>query len=124
MNIFAWIDIPVENLERAIDFYGKLCGRSQLHSNNASGQRTATLYFEEGKVGGSLVETTLLKPGYEGTHVYMNAGRTLLGLHAWMKKVEAAGGEIVVPASPLGEFGYYATFKDSEGNLISLFAEK
>jgi len=37
--------------------------------------------------------------------------------------VRALGAEIVIPATPMGDDGRFASFKDTEGNTLSLFAE-
>jgi predicted enzyme related to lactoylglutathione lyase len=38
-------------------------------------------------------------------------------------KIEAAGGKLVVPKGEVPEMGYYAYFKDSEGNLMGLWED-
>lgn len=38
-----------------------------------------------------------------------------------VKKIEAAGGQMVTPKGEVSEMGYYAYFKDSEGNLMGLW---
>jgi uncharacterized protein len=37
------------------------------------------------------------------------------------KKIEAAGGTMIVPKSEVPDMGYYAYFKDSEGNIMGLW---
>jgi len=39
----------------------------------------------------------------------------------FVKKIEAAGGEMVVPKGEVPDMGYYAYFKDTEGNLMGLW---
>ncbi|MDX1994205.1 MAG: VOC family protein [bacterium] len=121
-KVFAWIDIPVANMERAAEFYGRLLNRD-LVVGDIPPRRMATLYFEQGEVGGSLVESPGFNPGSEGTHVYLNAGRGD-DLDAMIARVVELGGEIIIPRTPMGNAGHFASFKDSEGNLLSLFAEK
>ena len=36
-------------------------------------------------------------------------------------KIEKNGGEILKPKSPIPGIGYYAQFKDSEGNKVGIF---
>ena len=38
-----------------------------------------------------------------------------------LKKVEASGGSIVTPRTPIPDMGAFAYFKDSEGNTMGLF---
>jgi predicted enzyme related to lactoylglutathione lyase len=38
-----------------------------------------------------------------------------------LKKVEAEGGSVVTPRTPIEGMGAFAYFKDSEGNTMGLF---
>jgi len=38
-----------------------------------------------------------------------------------VKKIEKGGGKIVSPKQPIGEMGFIAYFKDSEGNTLGLW---
>jgi predicted enzyme related to lactoylglutathione lyase len=38
-----------------------------------------------------------------------------------LKKVEAAGGKVVTPNTPIPGMGAYARVSDTEGNVIGLF---
>ena len=42
---------------------------------------------------------------------------------ACLKKVEDAGGKTVVPVSKVGDFGLYARFKDTEGNVMGIWQD-
>ena len=44
-------------------------------------------------------------------------------IDAFTKKIEAAGGQVVVPKGVVPDMGYYAYFKDTEGNLMGLWEE-
>jgi predicted enzyme related to lactoylglutathione lyase len=85
-------------------------------------RRMAILYFELGHVGGSLLQSPDLKPGNQGPHVYLNAGRGS-DLEKMIERVRSLGAEIVLPVTPMGDDGRFASFKDTEGNILSLFAE-
>lgn len=54
--------------------------------------------------------------------MYLNAGRGN-DLEAMIDRVRSLGAEIIVPATQMGNDGRFATFKDTEGNTLSLFAE-
>jgi len=41
----------------------------------------------------------------------------------FLKKIEENGGEILTPKSPIPGIGYYAFFKDTEGNRLGIFEE-
>jgi uncharacterized protein len=38
-----------------------------------------------------------------------------------LKKVEAGGGKVVTPRTPIQDMGAFAYFRDSEGNVIGLW---
>ena len=42
---------------------------------------------------------------------------------ACLKKVENSGGKIIVPVSKAGDFGLYARFADTEGNVMGLWQD-
>lgn len=119
-GVFSWVEIPVRDIERAAQFYGQLLNRDVIITD-APPRRMATLYFEPNKVGGSLLQAPGFEPGNQGTHVYLNAGRGS-ELEAMIERLRSLGAEIIIPATPMGDDGRFATFKDTEGNILSLFA--
>lgn len=120
-QLFSWVEIPVLDIERAAKFYGQLFER-ELTITDMPPRRMAILYFEPGKVGGSLLQSPDLKPSNQGPHVYFNAGHGS-DLEKMVERVRSLGAEIVLPVTPMGDDGRFASFKDTEGNILSLFAE-
>ena len=55
-KVFSWIEIPVQDIERATKFYGQLLER-ELTITDVPPRRMATLYFEPNEVGGSLLQS-------------------------------------------------------------------
>ncbi len=39
----------------------------------------------------------------------------------YVKKIEAAGGKVIVPKGEVPDMGYYAYFKDTEGNVMGIW---
>ena len=39
----------------------------------------------------------------------------------FVEKIEAAGGKIIVPKGEVPDMGYYAYFKDTEGNIMGIW---
>jgi predicted enzyme related to lactoylglutathione lyase len=37
-----------------------------------------------------------------------------------LKRVEAAGGKVLMPKTPIGPYGFIAFFRDTEGNRLAL----
>lgn len=120
-KIFSWVEIPVLDIERAAKFYGQLLQR-EVTITDMPPRRMATLYFEPNEVGGSLLQAPDVAPSNQGVQVYLNAGRGA-ELEKMVERVRALGAEIVLPITPMGEDGRFASFKDTEGNILSLFAE-
>lgn len=120
-KIFSWVEIPVLDIERAAKFYGQLLQR-EVTITDMPPRRMATLYFEPNEVGGSLLQAPGVAPSNQGVQVYLNAGRGA-ELEKMVERVRALGAEIVLPITPMGEDGRFASFKDTEGNILSLFAE-
>ena len=80
------------------------------------GFKVAQLPSEEG-VGGAVVQGEGYAPRAEGTLVYLNGGDDL---SAVLGRVEAAGGQVVMPKTSIGENGFAAFFQDTEGNRVGL----
>jgi predicted enzyme related to lactoylglutathione lyase len=120
-KVFSWIEIPVQDIERAAKFYGQLLN-VEVTITDMGPRRMATLYYEPNEVGGSLLQSPDLPAGQPGVHVYLNAGHGS-ELETMIERVRSLGAEIILPATPMGDDGRFATFKDTEGNILSLFAE-
>jgi uncharacterized protein len=71
---------------------------------------------ESPNISGALVEKTDMIPNGNNTVVYFETEDCITE----EKRIEAAGGKIVRPKMPIGEFGFVSIFIDSEGNTIGL----
>ncbi|MBL8685961.1 MAG: VOC family protein [Alphaproteobacteria bacterium] len=49
---------------------------------------------------------------------------TVKSIEAALKKVESSGGKTVLAKQSVGNFGYYARVKDTEGNVLGLWESK
>lgn len=65
---------------------------------------------------GALVKTSHARPGAGGTMLYFSVQDC--AVHA--SRVQAAGGKVIRPKFPIGEFGWVAVCEDTEGNLFGL----
>jgi predicted enzyme related to lactoylglutathione lyase len=115
-KLVAWFDIPVADMTRAIKFYERLTGRPLKRIEMGGGKSTA-LFGPEG----CLFQSPEDKPSHFGSRVYFNADPDI---NEWIKRVETAGGKILVPRTPTGDEGVFAYFEDSEGNRVGLHAAK
>ena len=133
----AWIQIPVENLERAEAFYRKAFGFDfffetlnniphAIFKENASGKKP---------VNGALIEVKDKNKEGHGPVLFFEAtGR----FEIITQGIEANGGKIIIPKTLIkkklegnfgtipdtyidGKPGYFVHFMDSEGNKMGLY---
>jgi len=120
-NALSWFEIPVTDLARAKTFYGRVL-QAELREESLSGRKMAIFPYQEGGVGGAIIEGEPLKPSAQGTVVYLDAGGDLPGA---LKRVEEAGGKVVMGATLLSEqIGSIGMFLDSEGNRVALHSPR
>ena len=116
-----WFEIPVTDLSRAKDFYSRIL-QADLREESLSGRNMAILPYQNGGVGGAIIQGDGLVPSAEGTIVYLDAGDDLAGA---LSRVEAAGGKVVMGATHLSDqIGSIAMFLDTEGNRVALHSPR
>ena len=124
-NVVGWFEIPVTNMERAIQFYEAVFG-IKLERHQMGPLDMAWFPWVENGMGasGSLVyNREFYKPSRDGVLVYFTAQSG--DLYAELSRVEAAGGKVLVPKALIAEdVGYMAVFVDSEGNRVALHSRK
>ena len=118
-NQIVWCDIPVTNLERAVQFYAAVLGQD-IKAEEMGGMRMGILPHSDGQVGGCLVLSAGEKPANQGVMIYLNANGRLD--HA-IAAVESHGGKVQEPKHAIGPYGFRAIVIDSEGNRIALHSE-
>ena len=116
-SAMVWADIPVTDMQRAMKFYGKVLQVELMQP--FPGQPVAVPPQDMGPVAFDLTMGEGLKPSStEGTRIYLSA---LGDIHGMAKRVEEAGGQIVMPPTDMGEMvGLICFFIDSEGNRIGI----
>jgi predicted enzyme related to lactoylglutathione lyase len=117
-NYINWFEIPVKNFDKAKAFYEAIFS-TELPIMEAMGMKSAFFPadMESGGIGGCIIEGDGYEPSTQGSLVYLNGGDDL---SVPLSKVEAAGGKIVLPKTPIGPNGFMAYFIDTEGNKIGL----
>jgi uncharacterized protein len=120
-NAISWFEIGTTNLGRATKFYETIFGitLNPLDMPNIK-MRMFPLDDVMTGVGGALVDSGgFHKPSAtDGPLIYLNGNPDVQNV---LDKVEAAGGEIMVPKTQISpEYGYMAVFIDTEGNRIAL----
>ena len=115
-NAINWFEIPVSDITRAANFYSKVLS-ADLPVNEFGGAKMAFFPSDGDGVHGALVQGEGYVPSDKGTVVYLNGGDDLAPVLA---RVKNAGGPIVRDKFSIGEHGFIAFFKDTEGNQVAL----
>jgi len=113
-------ELPFDDKERAKRFYGNVF-RWEL-------EEMAELDYL-GVSTGPTGEAGPTEPGYIGGGMTSRSGPNTApvvvidtdDIDATLQRVTEQGGEVVADKSPVGEMGFAAYFKDSEGNVVGLW---
>ena len=114
-NAINWFEIPANDFTRAVKFYSKVLG-AELQPMDQPQMKMAFFPTQNQGVGGCVTHGNGNKPNAEGTLVYLNGGEDLA---APLKRVEAAGGKVLMEKTAIGENGFMAIFQDTEGNRVA-----
>jgi len=123
MDKVQYFQIPVDDMERARKFYLEVFGW-EIHSTDMEGNYHAVhtvpidengMPKEPGGINGGLFERSAY--GLQGVSIVINVA----SIDDYIKKIESTGGETVAPKTKVGDIGFYATVKDTEGNAIGIW---
>jgi predicted enzyme related to lactoylglutathione lyase len=114
-NAISWFEIPVTDMDRAARFYEAMLA-IQLKREVFGGNPHAIFAARPG-VAGALVKSPQLEPSAAGARVYLDARGEL---DACLARVAGAGGAVILPRTDIGEPGFIAIVRDTEGNAVGL----
>lgn len=117
-NALNWFEIPVTDLSRAKKFYETIF-EIKMEEMVMPGMKYAMFPFDpmKGKIAGGLAQSPMHIPSASGAIIYLNANPDLQTV---LNRIEAAGGKITMPKTPIGQNGFMAFFTDTEGNTTAL----
>jgi predicted enzyme related to lactoylglutathione lyase len=116
-NTINWFEIPTTDLARAARFYELVLGTSLKQEHfTATDMHMAIFSGPEESVRGALIKDKHRKPNPDGAIVYLHAR----DLDASLGRIEQAGGAVVLPKTDIGEPGFIALVRDTEGNVVGL----
>lgn len=127
-NIITWFEIPALDLYRAQRFYETILDIQMPIRKDGPSEAAffpydpAIMQASSGRVTGSIVQYdnhNTTTPA-TGVVVYLNASPLIQTV---LDKVQKAGGEIITDKFLIPP-GWIAKIKDTEGNIIGLFAEQ
>ncbi len=116
-NPIVWFEIPVSDMQRAIQFYEAAFG-VKLQPMEVEGQQLAFFPMdrEHYGAGGALILSPPIEPSHQGTTVYFRVA----SIDPALEKIVRAGGKTLIPRRGIGQYGFIAQFEDSEGNRVAL----
>ncbi len=124
-NPFTWIEIYVDDMDRAQKFYEAILDihMAELPMSEEMGDMIMMSFpwiENEMNISGALVKMDNMSPGTGGTLVYFACEDCSVE----ESRVEDAGGKVLQPKMSIGEFGFCSIVMDTEGNSIGLHSMK
>ena len=120
-TVISWFEIPTADFERGIRFYETVLDIRLKREDMGTVRMAMFPGAETAPVGGAVIHMEGGNPpGPVGTVVYLFGGDDLA---VPLARVEPAGGQVLVPKTLIApEIGYFALFRDSEGNHVGLYS--
>lgn len=120
-NPFTWVEIYVEDMDRAQKFYETVLDirMSELPMEEGMGDLKMMSFpwvDNEPNTSGALVKEKSMSPGNGGTLVYFACEDCSVEEN----RVEKAGGKVLRTKMSLGQYGFCSIVMDTEGNTIGL----
>lgn len=115
-NALNWFEIPSEDIDRAVKFYGAILDKP-MKRDDTMNMPYSFFPTENGGVGGALIQHEQYTPNATGAVIYLNGGADLQVI---LDRVSGAGGKVVMEKMGIGENGFVAMFIDTEGNRVGL----
>lgn len=120
-NAINFFEIPVNDFDRARQFYSRIFGYDMPERQMGPNRRGFFLHTQEaGNIGGAIVQGPDYIPSQRGPLIYLNTGNDL---NAVLARVKGAGGQVEQEkalVADVGDLGYFAIIRDTEGNRIAL----
>ena len=116
-NFVVHFEIPVLDLDRAMDFYSKVF-ETTLSREEIDGYQMAMFPVADERFGssGALVQGDVYIPSIEGCFLYFG----VTNIDETIERAIASGGSVMYPKKSNGELGWVAEIGDTEGNRIAL----
>lgn len=115
-NRVVHFEIPSDNPEKAIEFFKEVFGWGFQKFGDFDYWLVMTGDEKSPGINGGLMKKNDPKQPVTNSISVQN-------LDEMVKKVEKAGGKIVVPRTPIPGVGYYAYFTDLDGNIHGIMQD-
>ncbi|MCZ8298503.1 VOC family protein [Flavobacterium sp.] len=119
-NPVVYFEIPVNDIDRAIDFYTKVFN-FDFEKETIDNNEMALFPFsdENSGISGALAKGEIYKPTKDGVVVYFKVEN----IEETLRLANSRGGKTLYPKTDNG-IGIVAEFEDTEGNRIALYQSK
>lgn len=118
-NVPAWFEIPTTDLDRAQRFYEAALGQPLKRDKMLDQELAIFPYGGKPLSSGALIHQAECEPAVQGSTVYLSVE----DLRPVLARIEKQGGDTLVPRTELPQgIGFFAQFRDSEGNRVGLWS--
>lgn len=124
MDKVVHFEIPFDNEKKAKEFYSKVFGWKITEVPDMSYNMVHTAEVDEnqmpteaGAINGGMYER-----GEKGSHSPVIV-IDVANIDEKIKIIKKVGGEITMAKVTVGDMGFYAQFKDSEGNILGIWEQ-
>lgn len=117
-NPGIWFEISVTDMARAIKFYEAAFAIKLGPPTDMNGVNLSFFPMEAGGrgIGGALIKCPPITGSHLGTTIYFS----VKSVDAAIESIKKAGGDICLPKKDIGQYGFIAQFKDTEGNRVGI----
>ncbi|MCW8092556.1 VOC family protein [Alteromonas sp. ASW11-130] len=123
-NPVGWFEIYVDDMERAKAFYQRVFDiefeQISVPSEEGLIMQSFPSKMENYGAGGALVKMPEYPAGNNSILVYFSCEDCAVE----ESRVDGAGGEVLRSKMSIGEYGFIALFKDTEGNMLGLHSQQ
>src|SRR5579864_5649372 len=123
MDSVIHFEIPADDVKRAEEFYSKAFGWSMNRMPEFEYTMISTTPSDEmgmpkqpGSINGGMPKRGM---GVDQTVITIRVAN----IESALQKIESLGGKTVSTKMPVGDMGFTAYFKDTEGNVVGLWQD-
>ena len=118
-NVPAWFEIPTADLDRAQQFYEAILAQPLKRERFGASDIAVFPRGEKPNATGALIRHDDCEPSVQGSIVYLSVA----DLRPVLARALRAGGDTLVERTALPPgMGYFAQFRDCEGNRVGLWS--
>ncbi|MCC8187750.1 MAG: VOC family protein [Bacteroides sp.] len=120
-KLISFFEIPAADFNRAVSFYESVLAVS-LSVMECETEKMAFFSSEEGETVGAISQAEDFRPSADGVLLHLNVE----DMDQTLRRIVANGGAVIRAKTAINcdQMGFFALFKDSEGNKVGLHSDK